>query len=55
MKTVERVIENMTGQRVDINEIQFGYIQGCGTTDVIFILRQLPVNAWPKRRISIFH
>lgn len=54
MKTVDRVSENLIGQCVDINEIQFGYIQGCGTTDVIFILRQLPVNAWPKKKDQYF-
>ena len=41
LKIAERVIEHLVRQQVDINEMQFGFMPGRGTTDAIFILRQL--------------
>ena len=41
MKVLERVVEDFIRQRVGINDIQCGFMQGRGTTDAIFILRQL--------------
>ena len=41
MKVYERVLENRVRQKVDINAFQFGFRSGCGTTDAIFIVRQL--------------
>ena len=41
MKVYERVLENRVRQKVEINAFQFGFRSGCGTTDAIFIVRQL--------------
>ena len=41
MKVLERVVEGFVRQRVVIKDIQCGFMQCRGTTDAIFILRQL--------------
>ena len=38
---LERVVEGLIRQRVEIDEMQCGFMSGCGTTDAIFIVRQL--------------
>ena len=54
LKIVERVIENLVRQQVDINEMQFGFMPGRGTTDAIFILRQLQEKYLAKRKNLYF-
>ena len=39
-KIAERTIEKLIRQQTDIDEMHFGLIPGCGTTNAIFILRQ---------------
>ena len=41
MKLVEHVLEIQIRQMININEMQFGFIPGRGTTDAIFIIYQL--------------
>ena len=41
MKVLERVVEGLIRQRGEIDEMQCGFMSGCGTTDAIFIVRQL--------------
>ena len=41
MKVLEHVVEGLIRQRVEIDEMQCGFMSGCGTTDAIFIVRQL--------------
>ena len=41
MKMLEHVEEGLIRQRVEIDEMQCGFILGGGTTDAIFIVRQL--------------
>ena len=41
MKVLERVVKGFIRQRKVINTMQCGFMQGRGTTDAIFILRQL--------------
>ena len=41
MKMLEHVEEGLIRQRVEIDEMPFGFMLGCGTTDAIFIVRQL--------------
>ena len=41
MKMLEHVEERLIRQRVEIDEMQCGFMLGCGTTDAIFIVRQL--------------
>lgn len=41
MKLLERVLDSYIRKMVSINEMQFGFVQGRGTSDAIFISRQL--------------
>ena len=41
MKMFEHVEEGLIRQRVEIDEMQCGFMLGCCTTDAIFIVRQL--------------
>ena len=41
MKVLERRVEGLLRQSVVIDEMQCGFMTGCGTTDAIFIVRQL--------------
>ena len=38
MKGIERVIEKIIRERISIDDMQFGFMPGRGTTDAIFIL-----------------
>ena len=39
MKTMERVLENKIKGLVTIDDMQFGFMSGKGTTHALFILR----------------
>ena len=41
MKIYEKVLDNRLRQLVDIDAMQFGFMPGRGTTDAIFIMRQM--------------
>ena len=41
LKVVERIVEGFIRERVTIDNMQFGFMPGRGTTDAIFILRQV--------------
>ena len=41
MEVLEHVEEGLIRQRVEIDEMQCCFMLGCGTTDTIFIVRQL--------------
>ena len=41
VKVLERVVEGLIRQRVEVDEMQCGFMSGRGTTDAIFIVRQL--------------
>ena len=41
MKVVERIFEHGIWQQIDMDDMQFGFMKGKGTTDAIFIVRQL--------------
>ena len=41
MKILERVVERLIRDRIEIDSMQFGFMPGRSTTDAIFILRQL--------------
>ena len=41
MKVLERVVEGLIRQKIEIDEMQCGFMSGRGTTDAIFIVRQL--------------
>ena len=41
MKILERIVDGLIRQLVSIDESQFGFVPGRGTTDAIFVVRQL--------------
>ncbi|RUS80469.1 hypothetical protein EGW08_011785 [Elysia chlorotica] len=41
MKVLERIVDSLIRQVVSIDESQFGFVPGRGTTDAIFVVRQL--------------
>src|ERR1700757_5240125 len=41
MKVFERVIEKKVQDKVELDEMQFGFRAGRGTTDAIFVVRQM--------------
>jgi len=40
MKVVERILEHRIRQQTEIDDMQFGFIKGKGTTDAIFMARK---------------
>jgi hypothetical protein len=50
MKVFERVMETRLRQVLCIDEMQFGFTPGRGTTDAVFILRQLQERYLVKKR-----
>ena len=53
MKVVERIFEDRIRQQIDIDDMQFGFVKGKGTTDAIFIVRQMQKSLELKERSSI--
>jgi len=41
MKVVERIFKHRIWQQIDIDDMHFGFMKGEGTTDTIFIVRQM--------------
>ena len=41
MKVLERIVDGLIKQLVSIDDSQFGFLPGRGTTDTIFVVRQL--------------
>ena len=41
MKMVEKIFEQRIWQLIDIDDMQFGFMKGKGTTNAIFIVRQM--------------
>ena len=39
VKVLERIVDGLMTQLVSINESQFGFVPGRGTTDAIFVVR----------------
>jgi len=50
MKVFEIVIEKRLRGRVELNDMQFGFRPGRGTTDAIFIVRQMQEKYMSKNK-----
>ena len=44
MKVVERIFEHRIRQQIEIDDMQFRFMKGKGTTDAIFMARQMQEN-----------
>ena len=38
---VEKIFEHIIRQQIEIDDMQFGFVKGNGTTDAIFMTRQM--------------
>ncbi|XP_048585335.1 uncharacterized protein LOC125568053 [Nematostella vectensis] len=54
LKIVERVLEKVGRSLVSIDEMQFGFVPGKGTTDAIFVVRQLQEKHLAKGKSLFF-
>jgi len=52
-EVVERIFEHRIRQQTDIGDMQFGFMKGKGTTDAIFIVRQMQEKFRAKGKSSI--
>ena len=41
---MERIFEHRTQQQIEVHDMQFGFMNGKGTTDAIFTVRQMQEN-----------
>jgi len=44
MKVVERTFEHRIRQQIEVDDMQFGFMKGKGTTDAIFTVRPMQEN-----------
>ena len=54
MKILEHILNTMIREQVSINNMQFGFMPGRGTTVAIFILRQLQEKYLQKKKTIYF-
>ena len=54
MKVLERVFEKVIREKISIDDMQFGFMPGKGTSDAIFILRQMQEKYLAKRKQLFF-
>ena len=54
MKILKYVLESFIRSQVDIKDIRFGFMPGCSTTDVIYILRQMQEKYLIRKRKIYF-
>ena len=52
MKVMERIVDELIREMIDINEMQFAFVPGRGTTDAIFIIRQLQEKFMSMKDLS---
>ena len=55
MKVVERIFEYRIWQQTDTDDMQFGFMKGKGTTDTIYIVRQIQEFTDKGKQMSAYH
>ena len=55
MKVRERIVVGMIPEMIAIDEMQFAFVPGRGTTDAIFIIRQLQEKFLSRTRLVLGH
>ena len=53
MKVMERIMDGMIREMIAIDEMQFAFVPGRGTTDAIFIIRQLQERSQQQEPDSV--
>ena len=53
LKVIERVLEQVLRDTVDVNKMQFGFVPGRETIDAILVVCQLKRNVLPRTGICI--
>ena len=53
-KVLERILESQIREQISIDSMQFGFMPGRGSTDAIFILRQLQEKYLGKKKDIFF-
>ena len=54
MKGIERNVERLITERVNIDNMQVGFMPGRGTTDAIFLVKQLQEKSLDKKNKLYF-
>ena len=54
MKVVERIFEHRIRQQIEVDNMQFAFMKGKGTTDAIFTVRQMQENCRVKGKKLYF-
>jgi len=54
MKVVEKIFEHGIRQQIEIDDMQFGFVKGKGTTNAIFMARQMQENIRVKSKMLYF-
>jgi len=54
MKVVEMIFEHRIRQQIEVDDMQFGFMKGKGTTDAIFTVRQMQENFRAKGKKRYF-
>jgi len=44
MKVIEKILEHRIRQQIEIDDMQFGFMKAKGTTDAIFMAREMQEN-----------
>ena len=52
MKVMERIVDGLIREMIVIDEMQFAFVPGRGTTDAIFIIRQLQEKYLTKQDLN---
>ena len=52
MKVMERIVDGMNREMIAIEEIQFAFVPGRGTTDALLIIRQLQDNFLSRKDLN---
>ena len=53
-KMVARISEHRIRQQIEVDDMQFGFMKGKGTTDAIYTVRQMQENFRVKRKKLYF-
>ena len=54
MKVVERIFEHRIRQKIEVDDMQFGFMKNKGTTDATFTVRQMQENFTVKGKKLCF-